>query len=144
MEAYKKELRSRIVIGRLFALMVIAVGIYDTFFAEGVVEDHITSFQKGMLTGIAFVAIFYVIRSQAMLKDEHKLRLGYYKEYDERARLIQSKAGLPMILYTSAIMIIVGSLIARSYPSAFIALVVAGVGQLLVAGLTKAVLSRRM
>lgn len=145
MGGYERQLKSRIWVGRIFALIVIAIGVYDTFFAGvEVIDDHIVSFQKGLLVGIAFISIAIVIKAQATLKDHQELRLEYNRERDERSRLIQSKAGLSMIIYTSAAMILTASLIARSFPMAFIALVAAGVGQMLVAGVTKIILSRRI
>ena len=145
MEAYRNTIKRRITVGLAFILVVIAILVYDSFFAEtGALEDHIASFQMGMLAGIAFVALFFVIQGRQLLKDERKLQLEYNKEHDERMQAIQAKAGLPMIIYTSALMIIIASLIARSYPGAFIPLVVAGMIQLVIALITKAILMKKM
>jgi hypothetical protein len=42
------------------------------------------------------------------IKDDTKLKLLYNKEYDERQSLIRQKAGMPMLMITSGIMIFAG------------------------------------
>jgi hypothetical protein len=40
------------------------------------------------------------------IKDERKLKMAYNRENDERMKAIRAKAGMPMLLITSVMMVI--------------------------------------
>ena len=94
MEAFRKVLKQRLLLGSLYCLavlMIIAFGVFRPGDAHG--NDYIAGMSLGMCVGIAFVAIFYLIQMVRALRNEDRLKKLYISETDERLALIRSKAG---------------------------------------------------
>lgn len=145
MTEYKKELKQRITAGYCFVGLALLVGIYLFFFAPpGIRDNDLFHFEHGMLSGIAAVALFRTIRYHRLLNDDIKLKLEYNKERDERIRAIRAKAGRPMILMTSGVIILAGLALSYHYPQVTVALLAVGVGQILVSSLISLIFMQKM
>jgi len=70
--------------------------------------------------------------------------LEFNKENDERLKAIKAKAGLPMVLVTSVLMIIAGVIAAYFNATVFIVLIVAAVCQMMISGIVKLIYMRKM
>ena len=55
---------------------------------------------------MGILAVIQFVKLSRALIDEKKLKMLYNSEHDERMLLIRSKAGMPMLLITSTLMII--------------------------------------
>jgi len=145
MDHYKKAIRTRILLLAVPMLFSAALGIYDVFFAGPEIKDSfIFGFQSGVATACGLLAAILVIRYRAILHDEKRLQLEFNKENDERRKAIRAKAGLPMILFTSVLMIIAGTIAAYFNAAVFIALIAAALCQLTISVVVKLVYMRRM
>lgn len=145
MDNYKKTLRIRIAILTLPALISVALGIYDVFFASEAVKDSfIFGFQIGFTTALGILSMIIIMRYRMIMNDKMKLQLQYNKENDERLKAVRAKAGLPVLLITSVGMVIAGIIVGYFSQTAFIALSAAAVCQLLIAGIIKQIHLRKM
>lgn len=145
MEAYRKTIQHRIIIAMIPMAGAILLGIYNVFFASTDMQDSfVFGFQCGAVSGLAIVSIFMIIRYRKLLKSDRKLRLEYNREHDERILAVRAKAGLPVILYTSIVMIFAGVVAGYYNDMAFMVLVVAAICQLVFASVLKIYYSTRM
>jgi hypothetical protein len=79
-----------------------------------------------------------------MLRDEKKLKLQFNKEKDERLKAIRAKAGMPILLVTSVLMIIAGVIAGYFNATIFVTLIIAAVGQMIISGFVKMIYMRKM
>ncbi|MDD5934839.1 MAG: hypothetical protein PUC65_04620 [Clostridiales bacterium] len=143
MEKYKKDLKKRINLISIGMIVIACIIIYDQFFAmESLKNDHIYEFQIGMIVGLAFVGCIYVVRMKRLLDDEKKLRIAFNDENDERRRAIRQKAGLPVLLYTSILMLVAGIVAGYYSEIIFMTLVIAALCQLFIAFILKQIYSK--
>ena len=93
---------------------------------------------RGLKNGkVQNLALIRIIRYRKALRNDKELQIQYNKENDERMKAIPAKAGMPMILISSIIMVIAGIIIGYSNMVVFYTLIAAAVIQLVIACITK-------
>lgn len=138
MEEYKKALKIRIAFLTLIVLAAVGMSVYGMFWAEEEIRaSEAFSFQNGLVIGIGAYAVVLMVRFRRVMQDERRLQLFFNAENDERRKAIQAKAGLPMILITSFLMMLVGSFIGYFNSIVFYTLFAAAICQLLMAAAVK-------
>lgn len=145
MRKYKKNLIIRICALSFVVLVAVILGIFDVFFATIEIKTSMVfGFQCGLTLGLGVSALPLIIRYKKALESEEKLQLLFNKENDERMKAIKSKAGMPMLLITSFIMIIIAVVIGYFDVVVFYTLIVAALCQLVAACIVKFIYMRLM
>lgn len=142
MEKFKKTIQIRAILFTILTIICLALiilDVYDVLIKIDFVAQNksLTDFQMGIIVGLGFVGIFYQIKYLKALKDEKKLQLLYNEENDERKLLIRQKAGLPLLLITSGIMIFCGIILGYFNYTIFLTLTIAGFIQLMIGNIAK-------
>ena len=145
METFRKALKTRIVLLMLLAAVTVALGIYDVFFAGADMRESIIfEFQCGVTTALGLMSVCLIVRFRSILGNDTKLQQQFNRENDERLKAIRAKAGMPMLLITSAGMLL-AAIIAGYYDiTVFITLVAAALLQVLAGAIVKLVYLKRM
>jgi hypothetical protein len=145
MDTYKKIVRRRIALLVIPVLIAVSFGIYDVFFAGSEIKNSdIFGFQVGAITAIGILAMINIIRFSRLLKDKKKLQLQYNRENDERYKAIRGKVGMPVLLITSVIMIIVGVVAGYFNITIFYTLIIAALGQMTISVIVKILYMKKM
>lgn len=136
MEKYSKKVRIKMVLLSLLALTAVALGIYNVFFegdteASGFSAGMLSGFRTGMAIGIGFFALIRLFFLGKAIRDEKTLKELYNKEHDERLREIRAKAGMPLLLITSVLMLIAALIAGPLNVTVFYTLLIAASVQLL-------------
>ena len=109
MEQYKRTLKRRIILLDLLALAAVVIGVVDALWVFDTEKDStVFCFLCGLAIGIALVSLWRMMGYAAAVRDETKLRMAYNRENDERLKSIRAKAGMPMLLVTSVLMLLAG------------------------------------
>lgn len=137
MEKYRKKVRIKMVLLGFLTLTAVALGIYNVFFegdpdASGFSAGMLSGFRTGMVIGIGGFALIRIISLGKAIRDEKKLKELYNKEHDERLREIRAKAGMPILLITSVLMLIAALIAGPLSMLIFYTLLIASVAQLLI------------
>ncbi len=144
MEVYRSKLKRRILLLSILVLFSAVLGVYDVFFQTDISKSGIFCFQCGLTTAIAIIAAIQIMRFKGVLSNDEKLKVQFNKENDERLRAIKAKAGMPMLMVTS-IMIIVAAIIAGYFNTViFITLVSVALFQLIFGLLVKLLYMKKM
>ena len=97
MEEYRKLVRTRVRLMRIFALLMFIVVLWDVFWDLPVVPavgiPFNTDFLTGALLGLELVVFFKGRRYVKALRDEAVLKEVYVKDNDERELLLWQLAG---------------------------------------------------
>lgn len=134
MKSYKKTIITRIILLSVLALFAVGFGTYDAFFATAEIKsNNVFSFQCGLTIALGTLALVCIIRYSKALRNNKKLQEQYIKENDERIKAIRAKAGIPIYLVFSIIMIVVGIIIGYFNELIFITLIATAAIQLLLA-----------
>lgn len=145
MENYKKALKIRIALLSLVLLVAVGMSVYGIFWApERAQASRVFDFQNGLVIGIGAGALGLIMRYRRAMQDARRLQLAFNAEHDERLKAIRAKAGVPMILVTSFLMLLVGSFIGYFNDAVFYTLLAAALCQLLLAAAVKLIYRRRM
>lgn len=142
MEKYRKIVRIKMILLALLALTAVALGIYNVFFesdpgASGFSAGMLSGFRTGMAIGIGGFALIQMIGLGKAIRDEKKLKELYNKEHDERLRAIRAKAGMPILLITSVLMLIAALIAGPLSVPIFYTLLIASSAQLLISLVVK-------
>ena len=138
MDAYRKTISRRIALFSLVIALFVGILLFNQFFASAALKDSVVfSFQCGFASAGSIVLVFFLARYRRALKNEERLRLLYNQENDERMRAIRSKAGVPMVLILSLLLVFAGILAGYYNETVFYALVLAALGQLLISLVVK-------
>ncbi|MBP1755580.1 MAG: hypothetical protein H6Q59_1978 [Firmicutes bacterium] len=137
MEKFRKKIVISTIISGIINLAAVGLCIFDLLIiSEKIsfqpVNEMLLSFQTGLVLGIGMVALMYTIKNRKALRDPKELQILYNKEHDERQQLIIQKAGMPMMAYTSGVMVIAGVIAGYYNTVVFYTLIVAAMAQLLV------------
>jgi len=144
MEKFRTKVKRRIVISSGMAFIAMVLGVFNVY--SILITDHSTAthsdgfvagFQFGLIVSIFGLAIFDVIKLSLAINDESKLRVLYNKEHDERLIAIRNKAGAPMIIITSVLMIVAAIIAGYFNIIVFYTLVIAVAAQLSVSAMVK-------
>ncbi len=145
MDNYKKVIKKRIWILSFLVLLAVGLGIFDTFWASAEMKkSKIFAFQCGAVTALGVFSACLLIHYKKILQNEEDLKIQYNKENDERMKAIKAKAGMPMLLITSIVMIIVGVIAGYFNFTIFFTLIIAAVCQLLTSFVVKLVYMKIM
>lgn len=140
MEKYKKIIQIRRGIFLFCILLAVILGIYHTFFASETVKANIVfDFQCGFIMALGIASILGMIHCSRILQDEGKLQIQYNREHDERIKTIRAKAGMPIMLISSIIMIEAGIIIGYVNTVVFYTLIIAALCQLVAGCVVKLV-----
>lgn len=142
MEQFKTKIKGRISLFKVMTMMAVAFGSYDVFVVgnsetERLAEGAVAGFQSGIILGVGIIALAQVVKLSMIIKDEKKLKLLYNKEHDERLKAIRSKAGMPMLMITSIMMLIAAIVAGYFNTTVFSTLVIAAIVQLLIGIIVK-------
>lgn len=134
MENFRKKVIKRIRILTVFILIFCVYIVLDVFFIRNNIdsENFINSFQFGLMFGLEMLAIINLIKLNKVVKSDKELKLLYNKENDERLKLIRSKAGMPLLLINSIIMIISGIILGYFNTIIFLTLIITAGIQMLI------------
>lgn len=145
MNNYRKVLIRRMYFLTVPILVAVGLSIYNVFFAsERIKESFIFGFQFGAAISLGIMSLALLIKYRRILTDDKRLKLHFNKENDERLKTIRAKAGVPMLLMTSIVMIIAGVIAGYFNLTVSITLVVAAVFQMLIAAVTKQIYLRKL
>ena len=143
MEKFKKILRFRKWTFQFLIVFAASLGIYHTFFAsEAVKANFIFDFQCGFILAFGFASLIGMAHCIKILRYEEMLQIQYNREHDERMKAIRAKAGMPMMLISSVIMIEVGIIIGYVNTIVFYTLITAALCQLAAGCIVKLVYQR--
>ncbi|MBO1266270.1 hypothetical protein J3A84_14630 [Proteiniclasticum sp. SCR006] len=136
MENYKRTIRHRIGLFTGLILLTAVLGVYSSIAMgnpenTGISDGALSGFQMGLIVGLGVLALTQLFKLSMAVKDERKLKLAYNRENDERMKAIRAKAGMPMLLITSVLMIIAAIIAGYFNIVVFYTLTAAAVVQLL-------------
>jgi len=132
-EQYKKTIQLRIILICIVLMVFVAILLFNQFGASVLLKDSIVfSFQCGFASAGALVLAFLVMRYSKALRNEEKLKLLYNQEHDERMSAIRSKAGAPMVVILSLLLVLAGMIAGYFDETVFYVLLCAALGQLLI------------
>jgi len=142
MEEFKKRIKKRIILFSGITLLAVALGVYSVFAMDNskeasMIDGTIAGFQFGIIFGIGIFLLIQRIKLGRIIKDETKLKMLYNHEHDERLKSIRSKAGMPMLMVTSIIMLIAAIIVGYFSTVVFYTLVIAATVQLSIGTLVK-------
>jgi hypothetical protein len=149
MEKYRKKVQIKMALLALLALTAVALGIYNVFFegdpdASGFSAGMLSGFRTGMSVGIGFFALIRLIGFGKAIRDEKKLKELYNQEHDERLREIRAKAGMPLLLITSVLMLIAALIAGPLSLTIFYTLLIASSAQLMISLFVKMYYLKKM
>ena len=145
MELFKKKLKTRIILLCAVLLLFVTILLYNQFGTPNELHDsRIFSFQSGLSAGGVLVLLFQLMKYRSALKDETKLRVLYNQENDERMQAIRAKAGVPMVLILSILLVLAGMIIGYWNETVFVVLIGVALFQLFTSAAVKFYYMRRM
>ncbi len=149
MEKFKQSIKRRIIVLSILVIICLALGIQNLVMTSstenGSMSDGIVSgFQFGLIFGIGIRAMIEIIMLSKAMKDDKKIKLLYNKENDERMKTIRSKAGMPMVMITSVMMLTAAIVAGYFNIVVFYTLVIAAMVQLTIGATIKLFLMKTM
>lgn len=144
MEKFRTTVKRRIAISSGMALVTTVLGaysIYSIIISDVSTATHsdgfVAGFQFGLIVSIFGFSVFDIIKLSLAINDETKLKVLYNKEHDERLKAIRNKAGAPMIVVTSVLMVLAAIVAGYFNIVVFYTLVIAVAAQLSVSAMVK-------
>lgn len=149
MEKYRKTIKKRMILCGILAAVSVGLGIFhqSEFFdlvSFATRNEAVAGFQAGLLSGFGILALFLLYKYGIAIKDETKIKMLYNKEHDERQNLIRQKAGMPLLMITSCIMIFAGIIAGYFNEIIFYTLVLAAMIQLTLGAMVKIYCMKKM
>lgn len=146
MEKFRKEVKTRLVLIRVFFVVVMAVLLNQQFgFVSLPVtgNEYIEGFQMGLILGMELSLLVLTVKYQWALKNERQLEDLYNKSHDEHTILIRQKAGLP-VTWVIGVALVFAAVIAGYYNmTVFYTLLAVAFVQFAVSGTLKVLYSRK-
>lgn len=133
MEKYRRNVHKRCwVMGSLlvFGLAFLAYNLL-TLNGANILNDNVESFRVGFSLGLMLCAFTRLRMLKRALRNPEQLERLYVNDHDERRIAIRAKAGVPVMLYSSSLMLIAAVIASYFNETVFVTLVVAGVAQVL-------------
>lgn len=138
MESYRKKCTRRIALFSLVIALFVSILLYNQFFASAALKESVVfAFQCGFASAGILVLVYFIVRYSKAVNDEEKLRLLYHQEHDERMSAIRSKAGVPMVLILSMLLVFAGMIAGYYNETVFYVLILAALGQLFISAAVK-------
>lgn len=117
MEKFKNKLirRKNMMVG--FGFIVLSFILIMKFYVEDLTNlpewlSFELEFVTGLFLGLEMIFAIYIIKMRKALNNEEALQQLYIEENDERKRYIRAKAGQPLIMILSSILIISAIIVA--------------------------------
>lgn len=142
MEEFKVKLKTRIKILLIMGIVAVILVVYHI--VNSVLYGVSEPSSLGSIFLMGMFALAYTFRLSRALKDEKQLKLLYNKENDERLKAIRSKAGMPMLLITSLLIMAVGVVASYFNSIIFYTLFAAALGQLIIGVIVKLYCMKKM
>ena len=129
---YKNVIKIKMACSFVIAMVAVMLDVCFVFtkFSFAPNNAEVSDFQQGLILAIGVLSLINFIKYSATLKSEQKMQLLYNNENDERQRLIRQKAGMPMLMIVSAIMIFSAIVAGYFNSTVFYTLVIAAIIQL--------------
>lgn len=142
MEKFKKTIQRRITLLSGLLLIEVILGAYcfwtlDHSVKTGFSDGYVAGFQNGLIVGIGVLTLSQIIKLRKVVKDDTKLKMLYNKEHDERLKTIRGKAGMPMLMITSIIMLVAAIIAGYFNEVVFTTLAIAATVQLSIGAIVK-------
>lgn len=142
MGSFKMRIKRRILLFLGITLLIAVLGVYGFFTAgnsenASITDGIVSGFQIGLIFGIGILALLQIIKLSMVIKDDKKLKMQYNKENDERLKTIRNKAGMPMLMITSVMMLITAIIAGYFNMVVFYTLVIAAMVQLSIGTIVK-------
>lgn len=144
---YRKTVEKRLNLMRILVVCFLLIMAAVNLFVD-LPEDDPRNFIPGMLCGMgcggSIVTLIIIMQQSKALKDEEKLRKLYIEEHDERHRLIMQKAGQPMVIFLSLVLIAAGLIAGFFSITITVTLTAAAIFQLLASTVVKFIYCKKM
>lgn len=142
MEEFKRAIKKRITLFSGLLLVTVVLGVYGLFLmgnSEGgnMTDGIVTGFQFGIMLDVGILSLFQIVKLNKVINDDKKLRILHNKENDERLKAIRSKAGMPMLMITSVIMLIAAIIAGYFSKVVFSTLVITAIVQMSIGAIVK-------
>ncbi|MBC3798234.1 4-hydroxybutyrate dehydrogenase [Acetobacterium tundrae] len=149
MEKFRTKIKRRIVLSSGMVLVTAVLGFYSIYSlnysdSSTMSDGFVTGFQFGLIIAIFGLAVIDIIKLSLALKDDTKLKVLYNKEHDERLKAIRNKAGAPMIVITSVLMVLAAIIAGYFNIVVFYTLVIAVIAQLSISAIVKLICLKTM
>lgn len=149
MDKYRKTIKKRMILCSILVAVSVGLSIsHQSGFFDLVSlvtpNEKVAGFQIGLFTGFEILASFLLFKYGKAIKDDTKLKMLYNKEHDERQNLIRQKAGMPMLMITSGIMLFAGVIAGYFNEIIFYTLVLAAMIQLTLGAMVKIYCMKKM
>lgn len=135
MDKFLTIIKRRIILFSGMILAAAVLGVYSFLIKgntenTGMADGIVSGFQYGLIFGIGLLSLIQIIKLSIVIKSDKKLKMQYNKENDERLKAIRSKAGMPMMIVTSVIMLAAAIVAGNFNMTVFFTLVIALMVQL--------------
>jgi hypothetical protein len=142
MEKFRNTIKRRITLFSAMLLGEVILGAYcfwalDHSVKSGSSDGFVANFQNGIIFGIGILTLSQIIKLRMVVKDDNKLKMLYNQQHDERLKTIRGKAGMPMLMITSIIMLIAAIIAGYFNVVVFITLIIAATVQLSIGAIVK-------
>lgn len=149
MEVFRTKVKRRIVISSGLILVAVVLGFYSIYSlnysdSSTMSDGFVAGFQFGLILSIGVLSLVDIIKLSLAINDDTKLKILYNKEHDERLKAIRNKAGAPMIIITSVLMVLAAIIAGYFNIVVFYTLVIAVIGQLTISAVVKLVCMKKM
>lgn len=145
MELFRKKLKARMMLICLILLIFVLILLYNQFLASDTLRNSLSfSFQCGFSAAGALVLAFVLFKYRRALASEERLRLLFNQENDERMKAIRAKAGVPMVLVLSIVLVLAGMIAGYFDETIFVVLIGAALFQLTASMLVKFYYMKKM
>lgn len=143
MEKYRRNLKRTMAFCGVAAAVLIGWMLVERLM-PGVELTVAGSYRAGFCCGAAGALVVYMIYVGRLLRSEEKLREKYTREMDERMVAIRAKAGMPMLLYTSVVIMLASVGMSYVNDTVFKTLYVVGMVQLVFGVVAKVYYTKTM
>lgn len=149
MEVFRTKVKRRIFTSSGMALVAAVLGFYSIYSlnysdSSTMSDGFVAGFQFGLILSIGVLSLVDIIKLSLAINDDTKLKILYNKEHDERLKAIRNKAGAPMIIITSVLMVLAAIIAGYFNIVVFYTLVVAVICQLSISAVVKLVCMKTM
>lgn len=91
MQEFKKTIRKRANILKVFLLLSVMINIILNFGPVEIENEFALGFQEGLMIGLTFLSLFGLYKYLKALRNEEELQKLYISETDERKCMIKQK-----------------------------------------------------
>jgi hypothetical protein len=111
-------------------LLYAVYGIANRNSEAGMAAGMVDGFRLGLIMGILGLSLINIIKLTRTLRDDKRIKMYYNQINDERMKAIRSKAGMPLLLQLSVLMLIAGIIAGYFSKTVFLTLIITAAVQL--------------